>query len=156
MCIYDVLLPPARARVAAFVCHDEAGAQSITYSRTHRLVISGGKAGDLCVFNLSKMEKVRELADAHEGNIQAIQLVLNDQFLITGSTDGHLKAWSMPDLELLHTWTDAHEQHRFIRPDLLNPGSAVFTKGVMKVLPHQQKLYSCGADGRIVERNLGH
>eukprot|EP00012_Vannella_robusta_P011086 CAMPEP_0206195638 /NCGR_PEP_ID=MMETSP0166-20121206/7969_1 /ASSEMBLY_ACC=CAM_ASM_000260 /TAXON_ID=95228 /ORGANISM="Vannella robusta, Strain DIVA3 518/3/11/1/6" /LENGTH=488 /DNA_ID=CAMNT_0053612955 /DNA_START=243 /DNA_END=1706 /DNA_ORIENTATION=- len=104
VCIWDVLLAPNRSLVAAIVCHEDGGANSICYSREHQLLISGGKNGDICLVDMKTMKKRREVSKAHNANIQTMCLGQHEKLLFTGSTDGNIKCWSLPDLECLHTW----------------------------------------------------
>ncbi|GAB0086325.1 dmX-like protein 2 [Sergentomyia squamirostris] len=92
--LWDTLLPQKKALVASFTCHDQ-GASSVVYAPQHQLLISAGKKGDVCIFDV-RQRVLRHRFPAHESAIKCLAIDPHEEHFVTGSADGDLKA---PKLE---------------------------------------------------------
>lgn len=108
--IWDTLMPPTRANITckidgstidqssvlsvrlAFTCHESGGGagQCLVYSPTYQLLISGGKRGDIAIFDLRQRKRLAN-SQAHESHLKALCLDPLEKFYITGSTEGNIK-----------------------------------------------------------------
>lgn len=48
-------MPRKKSQVTAFTCHDQ-GASSLVYAPQHQLLISAGKKGDVCIFDVRQRQ----------------------------------------------------------------------------------------------------
>lgn len=53
--LWDTLLPPRKALVASFVCHD-TGSPALVYASQHNMLITCGKRGDVCLFDIRQRQ----------------------------------------------------------------------------------------------------
>lgn len=75
--------------VIAFTCHDQ-GASSLVYAPQHQLIISAGKKGDVCIFDV-RQRTLRHRFQAHENAIKCIAIDPHEEHFVTGSADGDIK-----------------------------------------------------------------
>ncbi len=150
--IWDTLIPPSQGRIAAFGGHSK-GATTIVYSEAHRLLVSGGKTGEVCIWDM-RMLKLQVSIPAHTLNVRALALDPTRSLLATGSSDGSLKVWSLPDMTEIVAFPDAHKQQTFTKNQSRYLTSPISTFGVMNVVFWKNKMVSSGADGRLVSRDI--
>jgi WD40 repeat protein len=74
----------------AFTCHEASGGQCLAYSQSYQLLISGGKQGDICIFDLRQRKRLAT-SQAHDSHLKALCLDPLEKFYITGSTKGNIK-----------------------------------------------------------------
>lgn len=156
LCLWDVLIPPYKACVADFACHEDGGAASIAYSSRHQLLLTGGKKGDICLFDVRQRRLLNNLK-AHDGNVKTLTVDPLEEVAVSGSSDGSVKVWDLPNFESRLKWSDVHERHTFVRPGagFNHTTSVVSTYGVMQVnFTSGRELYSCGSDGRVLRTPL--
>jgi len=151
VCLWDVLLPPNKALVTSFT-DQEAGASSVVYSPRHQVLISGGKKGDVYVFDI-RQNRLLESFKPHTLNIKSLSVDMMEQFAVSGSSDGNIKIWDLPTMAIHETWEDVHKKQTFVRPTGVFK-SPVSTYGVMSVGVVGDHIYSCGADRRLVKRKF--
>lgn len=75
--------------VPAFICHD-SGATVLTYAPKHQLLISGGRKGFICVFDLHQRQQ-RQIFQAHDSPVKAVAVDPTEEYFITGSAEGSMK-----------------------------------------------------------------
>ena len=75
----------------AFACHENGGT-SLLYASQHQLLISAGRKGDVCMWDL-RQRTLRHKFTAHESSVAVKCMALdpNEEFFITGSADGDIK-----------------------------------------------------------------
>lgn len=61
---------------AAFTCHDQ-GASSLVYAPQHQLLISAGKKGDVCIFD------VRQRVIRHRFQVNSICIFFQEDYCLT-------------------------------------------------------------------------
>ncbi|KAM9253351.1 dmX-like protein 1 isoform 2-T2 [Dugong dugon] len=144
ICLWDTLVAPANSLVHAFYCHD-SGATVLAYAPKHQLLISGGRKGFTCVFDLRHRHQ-RQLFQSHDSPVKAIAVDPTEEYFVTGSAEGNIKIWSLSTFSLLHTFISEHARQSIFR----NIGT-----GVMQIeTGPANHIFSCGADGTMKMRIL--
>ncbi|KAM4868092.1 LOW QUALITY PROTEIN: dmX-like protein 1 [Urocitellus parryii] len=144
ICLWDTLVAPANSLVHAFTCHD-SGATVLAYAPKHQLLISGGRKGFTCVFDLHQRQQ-RQLFQSHDSPVKAIAIDPTEEYFVTGSAEGNIKIWSLSTFSLLHTFINEHARQSIFR----NIGT-----GVMQIETGPgNHIFSCGADGTMKMRIL--
>lgn len=146
VCLWDTLLPQRNALVHAFTCH-EHGSPAIVYAPQHQLLISGGRKGEICLFDM-RQRLMRHTFQAHEAPIKSLALDHEERFFVTGSAEGDIKVWSLDVHQLLSSFVGEHSKNTFFR----NVGSSSGVTQVMVTPPNH--LLSCGVDGSMKIRKL--
>jgi WD40 repeat protein len=114
---------------AAFACHDQ-GASSLAFAPQHQLLISAGKKGDVCIFDVRQRTlrhrfqvrrwgkwlggEANEVLDsqAHDNAIKCLAMDPHEEFFVTGSADGDIKVRMTDQI----VWEDkSHLKNRLIR-----------------------------------------
>ena len=80
----------------AFVCHENGGT-SLLYAAQHQLLISAGRKGVVCLWDL-RQRTLRHKFTAHESSVAVKCMALdpNEEFFATGSADGDIKVYYFP------------------------------------------------------------
>ncbi|XP_074184675.1 dmX-like protein 1 isoform X4 [Rhinolophus sinicus] len=144
VCLWDTLVTPANSLVHAFICHD-SGATVLAYAPKHQLLISCGRKGFTCVFDLQQRQR-RQLFQSHDSPVKAISIDQTEEYFVTGSAEGNIKIWSFSTFSLLHTFINEHARQSIFR----NIGT-----GVMQIeTGPANHIFSCGADGTMKMRIL--
>ncbi|XP_066567407.1 dmX-like protein 1 isoform X2 [Amia ocellicauda] len=144
VCLWDTLVTPINSLVHAFTCHD-SGATVLSYAPKHQLLISGGRKGFICVFDLRQRQQ-RQSFQAHDSPVKAVAVDPTEEYFITGSAEGTIKIWSVSTHSLIHTFLNEHARQSIFR----NIGT-----GVMQIeAGPANHIFSCGADGTMKMRIL--
>lgn len=85
--------PPSRS---AFPCH-ENGATVLQYAPKQQLLITGGRKGFVCVFDIRQRQLLHTF-QAHDSAIKALALDAFEDFFVTGSAEGNMKVMRPPSL----------------------------------------------------------
>eukprot|EP01122_Echinamoeba_exundans_P017752 TRINITY_DN970_c0_g2_i1.p1 TRINITY_DN970_c0_g2~~TRINITY_DN970_c0_g2_i1.p1 ORF type:complete len:2340 (+),score=198.18 TRINITY_DN970_c0_g2_i1:69-7088(+) len=152
VCIWDTLLPPARGEVASFVCQPD-GATAMVYSPRWQLLICGGKQGNLSILDVRQRKIVQEL-DGHTRAIKDLSIDPSQNWMISGSNEGNVKIWDLSTLTVVDTWAEAHSRQTFVRNAAVLGAGPISTHGVMQVKFSRNHCYTCGSDGRLVQRRF--
>uniref|UniRef100_A0A3Q2ZV78 Dmx-like 2 n=1 Tax=Kryptolebias marmoratus TaxID=37003 RepID=A0A3Q2ZV78_KRYMA len=144
VCLWDTLISPSNTMVHAFPCH-ENGATVLQYAQKQQLLITGGRKGFVCVFDIRQRQLLHTF-QAHDSAIKALALDPYEDFFVTGSAEGNMKVWKLAGHGLMHSFSNEHAKQSIFR----NIGA-----GVMKVetLPGN-RIFTCGADGTLKMRVL--
>ncbi|KAM4809558.1 dmX-like protein 1 [Rhinophrynus dorsalis] len=144
ICLWDTLVTPANSLIHAFTCHD-SGATVIAYAPKQQMLISGGRKGFTCLFDL-RQRLQRHVFQSHDSAVKAIAVHTTEEYFITGSAEGNIKVWSLSTFTLLHTFINEHARQSIFR----NIGT-----GVMQIeTGPANHIFSCGADGTVKMRIL--
>ncbi|XP_063310187.1 dmX-like protein 1 isoform X1 [Pelobates fuscus] len=144
VCLWDTLVSPTNSSIHAFTCHD-SGATVISYAPKNQLLISGGRKGFTCLFDLRQKQQ-RHVFQSHDSAVKAIAVDTTEEYFITGSAEGNIKVWSLSTFSLLHTFINEHARQSIFR----NIGT-----GVMQIETGPANyIFSCGADGTVKMRIL--
>ncbi|XP_030381698.1 dmX-like protein 2 isoform X2 [Scaptodrosophila lebanonensis] len=142
--IWDTLMPHKKACVSAFTCHDQ-GSSCLVFAPQHQVLISCGKRGDVCVFDV-RQRTLRHRYQAHDSTIKCIALDPHEEFFVTGSIEGDIKIWDMNQFMLINTFPHEHAKNGFFK----HTGQGV---SQVTVDPFG-RLFSCGSDGCMKVRLL--
>uniref|UniRef100_A0A8C4RWD8 Dmx like 1 n=1 Tax=Erpetoichthys calabaricus TaxID=27687 RepID=A0A8C4RWD8_ERPCA len=144
ICVWDTLVTPASSLLHAFTCHD-SGATVLTYAPKNQLLISGGRKGFICIFDL-RLRQLQKTFQAHDSPVKAVAVDPTEEHFITGSAEGNMKVWSMSTCTLIHNFLNEHARQSIFR----NIGT-----GVMQIeAGPTSHIFSCGADGTLKMRIL--
>ncbi|KAJ3174760.1 regulator of (H+)-ATPase in vacuolar membrane [Geranomyces variabilis] len=161
VCMWDTLLPPARARVKAFNVA-EGGAYSLVYSARHQLLFSGSKKGDIYVFDVRQRTLV-DSYQAHEQLVKALAIDYASGNLVSGSMGGELKLWDLQTFEEQSTWSAAAtpvspssitrsggEESPTVAPaGSGTSGNGLSAYGIVQAEVVDDAIYTCAADGCV-------
>ena len=75
--------------MVGFPCHSD-GAVAVLYAPQHQVLISGGKKGDVSLFDV-RQRQPRHTFQAHDSAIRCMTLDPTEEFFITGSAEGDIK-----------------------------------------------------------------
>ncbi|XP_032686027.1 dmX-like protein 2 isoform X2 [Odontomachus brunneus] len=142
--LWDTLLPQNKSLVQGFMCHEQ-GASSLILAPQHQLLISGGKKGDITIFDVRQRQQ-RHRFQAHESAIKCLALDPHEEFFASGAGDGDIKIWALTVHSLLYSFPAEHPRSSFFK----NIGQGVTQLHVDSA----GRLFSCGADGSMKVRQL--
>ena len=142
--LWDTLLPQNKSLIQGFTCHEQ-GASSLILAPQHQLLISGGKKGDINIFDVRQRQQ-RHRFQAHESAIKCLALDPHEEFFVSGAGDGDIKIWGLTVHSLLYSFPGEHPRSSFFK----NIGQGVTQLHVDSA----GRLFSCGADGSMKVRQL--
>ncbi|KYM98277.1 DmX-like protein 2 [Cyphomyrmex costatus] len=152
--LWDTLLPQNKSLVQGFMCHDQ-GASALILAPQHQLLISGGKKGDINIFDVRQRQQ-RQRFQAHESAIKCLALDPHEEFFVSGAGDGDIKIWGLTVHSLLYSFPSEHPRSSFFK----NIGQVLYNiticcQGVTQLhVDSAGRLFSCGADGSMKVRQL--
>lgn len=107
------------------------------HARKPPVAEGGGSTSDRTVWSIPR---------AHAGGVHTIEAVPGTSMFVTGGKDGEVKLWDTGSSRLVHAWERAHDKRTFLNA---RGGGAVMQAAVTLVLPLQDGMLSCGADGIV-------
>lgn len=144
VCLWDTLISPGNSLIHGFTCHDH-GATVLHYAPKQQLLISGGRKGHICIFDIRQRQLIHTF-QAHDSAIKALALDPCEEYFTTGSAEGNIKVWRLTDHGLIHSFKNEHAKQSIFR----NLGA-----GVMQIdITQGNRIFSCGADGTLKTRVL--
>ncbi|KAM9223728.1 dmX-like protein 2 isoform 6-T6 [Leptosomus discolor] len=144
VCLWDTLVSSGNSLIHAFSCHDH-GATVLQYAPKHQLLISGGRKGYICIFDI-RQRQILYTFQAHESAVKALALDPSEDYFVTGSAEGNMKVWRLTAYNLIHSFKNEHAKQSIFR----NIGA-----GVTQIETVQgNRIFSCGADGTLKMRVL--
>uniref|UniRef100_A0A8B9CZE3 Dmx like 2 n=1 Tax=Anser brachyrhynchus TaxID=132585 RepID=A0A8B9CZE3_9AVES len=144
VCLWDMLVSSGNSLIHAFTCHDH-GATVLQYAPKHQLLISGGRKGYICIFDI-RQRQILYTFQAHESAVKALALDPSEDYFVTGSAEGNMKVWRLTGYNLIHSFKNEHAKQSIFR----NIGA-----GVTQIETVQgNRIFSCGADGTLKMRVL--
>ncbi|XP_062944783.1 dmX-like protein 2 isoform X7 [Cynocephalus volans] len=144
VCLWDTLISPANSLIHGFTCHDH-GATVLQYAPKQQLLISGGRKGYICIFDIRQRQLIHTF-QAHDSAIKALALDPCEEYFTTGSAEGNIKVWRLTGRGLIHSFKNEHAKQSIFR----NIGA-----GVMQIdITQGNRIFSCGADGTLKTRVL--
>ncbi|XP_069316030.1 dmX-like protein 2 isoform X7 [Eulemur rufifrons] len=144
VCLWDTLISPGNSLIHGFTCHDH-GATVLQYAPKQQLLISGGRKGYVCVFDIRQRQLIHTF-QAHDSAIKALALDPYEEYFTTGSAEGNIKVWRLTGHGLIHSFKSEHAKQSIFR----NIGA-----GVMQIdIIQGNRIFSCGADGTLKTRVL--
>ncbi|KAJ3017210.1 regulator of (H+)-ATPase in vacuolar membrane [Thoreauomyces humboldtii] len=148
VCLWDTLLPAAKSRVKGFNVA-EGGAYSLVYSPRHQLLFSGGKKGDIYVFD-TRQRTLVDSFQAHDHLVKSLAIDFDNGNLVSGSMGGDVKMWDLHTFKEQRTWS-ASGDHPVMSPATAAAAekAGLTSYGVMQAEVVNSALYTCGADGCV-------
>ncbi|XP_058851124.1 dmX-like protein 2 isoform X3 [Acipenser ruthenus] len=144
VCLWDTLVSPNNSLVHAFPCHD-SGATVLQYAPKQQLIISGGRKGFICIFDIRQRQLLHTF-QAHDSAVKALAMDSTEDYFITGSAEGNMKVWRLTGHGLIYSFTNEHAKQSIFR----NIGA-----GVVKIETGPgNRIFTCGADGTLKMRVL--
>uniref|UniRef100_A0A915Q0C7 RAVE complex protein Rav1 C-terminal domain-containing protein n=1 Tax=Setaria digitata TaxID=48799 RepID=A0A915Q0C7_9BILA len=149
--LWDTLMPQSKALIHSWTAHPE-GATSVVYLSSYQSVISGGRHGELCVWDV-RQRRLRAAVKCFENS--PVKCLVGDPFeqiIVAGSNDGDIKVWNSDLMPHLVSSLDGEHVARggF---SLRQVGSVV--QGVQQLyIDPGIRLFSCGADCSLKIRSL--
>ncbi|XP_023669731.2 dmX-like protein 2 isoform X1 [Paramormyrops kingsleyae] len=144
VCLWDTLISPSNSLIHAFPCH-ENGATVLQYASKQQLIISGGRKGFICIFDIRQRHLLHTF-QAHDSAIKALAMDATEDYFVTGSAEGNMKVWKLTGHGLLHSFSTEHAKQSIFR----NIGA-----GVMQIETSPgNRIFTCGADGTLKMRVL--
>ncbi|KAA0714569.1 DmX-like protein 2 [Triplophysa tibetana] len=144
VCLWDTLVSPSNTMIHAFQCH-ENGATVLQYAPKQQLIITGGRKGFVCIFDIRQRQLLHTF-QAHDSAIKALAMDSTEDFFVTGSAEGNMKVWKLAGHGLMHSFSAEHAKQSIFR----NIGA-----GVMQVETCPgNRIFTCGADGTLKMRVL--
>nr|KAF6386528.1 Dmx like 2 [Myotis myotis] len=144
VCLWDTLIPPGNSLIHGFTCH-EHGATVLQYAPKHQLLISGGRKGCVCLFDIRQRQLIHTF-QAHDSAIKALALDPCEEYFTTGSAEGNIKVWRLTGHGLIHSFKNEHAKQSIFR----NLGAGVMHIDIIQ----GNRFFSCGADGTLKTRVL--
>ena len=89
VCVWDTLMSPKKCMIYSFQCHD-SGASAIAYASMNQVLITGGKKGEVCLFDMRQRVQ-KDRFSAHDSAIKCIAIDPTEEFFATGSADGDVR-----------------------------------------------------------------
>merc|ERR1711953_294366 len=128
---------------ACFSSHD-AGASALVHANQHHLLISAGKKGQICIWDV-RQAKLLHTFKAHDHAIKCLCMNEDETMFCTGSADGDIKVWDLSFHRIVHTYQGEHARHGLFKN---------ISQGVAQLSLIDGTLSSCGADGSVKMRKL--
>ncbi|XP_004396618.1 PREDICTED: dmX-like protein 2 isoform X4 [Odobenus rosmarus divergens] len=144
VCLWDTLISPGNSLIHGFTCHDH-GATVLQYAPKQQLLISGGRKGCVCIFDIRQRQLIHTF-QAHDSAIKALALDPCEEYFTTGSAEGNIKVWRLTGHGLIHSFKNEHAKQSIFR----NLGAGVMQ---IDIIPGN-RIFSCGADGTLKTRVL--
>uniref|UniRef100_A0A8C0PIK9 RAVE complex protein Rav1 C-terminal domain-containing protein n=1 Tax=Canis lupus familiaris TaxID=9615 RepID=A0A8C0PIK9_CANLF len=144
VCLWDTLISPGNSLIHGFTCHDH-GATVLQYAPKQQLLISGGRKGYVCIFDIRQRQLIHTF-QAHDSAIKALALDPCEEYFTTGSAEGNIKVWRLTGHGLIHSFKNEHAKQSIFR----NLGAGVMQ---IDIIPGN-RIFSCGADGTLKTRVL--
>jgi len=152
ICLWDTLMPQAKALVHSFVGHSD-GATCLVYLANSQSLMSGGRHGDLCVWDIRQRQLRSTFKAFDAGSIKALCVNPNSDIIVAGSSEGDIKVFTSDiTSQLLHQLPGEHAARGGF--SLRQVGSSSM-QGVQQLhVDAQMRLFSCGADNSLKFRTL--
>uniref|UniRef100_A0A8C1JTE9 Dmx-like 2 n=1 Tax=Cyprinus carpio TaxID=7962 RepID=A0A8C1JTE9_CYPCA len=144
VCLWDTLVSPSNSMIHAFQCH-ENGATVLQYAPKQQLIITGGRKGFVCIFDIRQRQLLHTF-QAHDSAIKALAMDSAEDFFVTGSAEGNMKVWKLAGHGLMHSFSTEHAKQSIFR----NIGAGVMQ---IEACPGN-RIFTCGADGTLKMRVL--
>ena len=80
------------------MCHEAGGASVLAYSQLKQRMFSGGKRGEVCIFDIRQNALIQSLS-VHTSAITCMEVNDVEGYIVTGSTEGDIKVGGCRDGE---------------------------------------------------------
>ncbi|VDK43174.1 unnamed protein product [Anisakis simplex] len=154
LALWDTLMPQSKAMVHCWTAHSE-GASSLVYLPTQQTVVSGGRHGELCIWDIRQRQH-RATVKCFEGNaVKCICAEASQPYVVVGSSDGDIKVLSMESIQQPQVLLQLNGEHATRGGFSLRHVATGSIQGVQQLyLDSRIRLFSCGADCSLKCRPL--
>ncbi|KAI1317690.1 regulator of (H+)-ATPase in vacuolar membrane [Mortierella claussenii] len=143
LAIWDTLLPKGKALMQAYKVHDRGG-YSLAFSKRHQLLVSGGRNGEICIFDI-RQPKLLHTIQAHEMHVRSLSIDETGLMLCSGGGEGDMKVWNLETFEQLSSFCNLQARNRFQFQTF--DRIPVKAYGVAQIVPTEDYYYTCGPTG---------
>ncbi|KAG0049588.1 regulator of (H+)-ATPase in vacuolar membrane [Gryganskiella cystojenkinii] len=142
--IWDTLLPKHKAQTHSYKVHERGGGYSLAFSKRHQLLVSGGRNGEICIFDI-RQPKLLHTIQAHEMHVRSLYIDETGLKLCSGSGEGDMKVWNLETFAQLSTFENLQARNRF----QLQTFDRIPVKayGVAQIVATDDYYYTCGPTG---------
>ncbi|KAF9182064.1 regulator of (H+)-ATPase in vacuolar membrane [Haplosporangium sp. Z 11] len=146
LAIWDTLLPKEKAQTQSYKVHDRGGGYSLAFSKRHQLLVSGGRSGEICIFDI-RQPKLLHTIQAHDMHVRSLYIDEAGLTLCSGSAEGDMKAWNLDTFEQLSSFGNLQARNRF----QLQTFDRIPIKayGVAQIMATDDYYYTCGPTGFV-------
>ncbi|KAG0265351.1 regulator of (H+)-ATPase in vacuolar membrane [Mortierella polycephala] len=146
LAIWDTLLPKEKAQTQSYKVHDRGGGYSLAFSKRHQLLVSGGRSGEICIFDI-RQSKLLHTIQAHDMHVRSLYIDEAGLTLCSGSAEGDMKAWNLDTFEQLSSFGNLQARNRF----QLQTFDRIPVKayGVTQIMATDDYYYTCGPTGFV-------
>ncbi|KAG0365800.1 regulator of (H+)-ATPase in vacuolar membrane, partial [Gamsiella multidivaricata] len=141
--IWDTLLPKEKALTQSYKVHDRGG-YSLAFSKRHQLLVSGGRNGEICIFDI-RQPKLLHTIQAHEMHVRSLYIDEAGLTLCSGSGEGDMKVWNLETFEQLSSFGNMQARNRFQFQTF--DRIPVKAYGVSQIVATDDYYYTCGPTG---------
>ncbi|VVC99611.1 unnamed protein product, partial [Leptidea sinapis] len=121
------------------------GASCVSWAGGGGVLLSGGRRGDVLVWDL-RTRAPRHKLHAHHAPVKCLALSPHEDVYAIGAADGDIKVFSLSSHQLLHTFAGEHARSSFFKH---------IGQGVTQIhIDNAGRMFSCGADGTMKVRKL--
>ncbi|KAG0001476.1 regulator of (H+)-ATPase in vacuolar membrane [Entomortierella chlamydospora] len=143
LAIWDTLLPKEKAQTQSYKVHGRGG-YSLAFSKRHQLLVSGGRDGEICIFDI-RQPRLLHTIQAHEMHVRSLYIDEAGLTLCSGSGEGDMKVWNLETFEQLSSFGNLQARNRF----QLQTFDRIPIKayGVAQIVATDDYYYTCGPTG---------
>ncbi|KAG0202623.1 regulator of (H+)-ATPase in vacuolar membrane [Mortierella sp. GBA30] len=144
LAIWDTLMPKEKSQTKAYKVHDRGGGYSLAFSKRHQLLVSGGRNGEICIFDI-RQPKLLHTIQAHDMHVRSLYIDEAGLTLCSGSGEGDMKAWNLETFEQVSSFENLQARNRF----QLQTFDRIPVKayGVAQIMATDDYYYTCGPTG---------
>ncbi|KAF9963358.1 regulator of (H+)-ATPase in vacuolar membrane [Modicella reniformis] len=143
LAIWDTLLPKEKAQTQGYKVHDRGG-YSLAFSKRHQLLVSGGRNGEICIFDVRKSMLLHTI-QAHEMHVRSLYIDEAGMTFCSGSGEGDMKIWNLETFEQLSSFGNLQARNRFQYQTF--DRIPVKAYGVSQIVATDDYYYTCGPTG---------
>ena len=82
--------PSVPLSLPEYVCHEGGGASVLAYSQLKQRMFSGGRRGEVCIFDIRQNALIQSLP-VHTSAVTCMEVNDVDGYIVTGSAEGDIK-----------------------------------------------------------------
>ncbi|KAF9206869.1 regulator of (H+)-ATPase in vacuolar membrane [Haplosporangium sp. Z 27] len=143
LAIWDTLLPKEKAQTQSYKVHGRGG-YSLAFSKRHQLLVSGGRDGEICIFDI-RQPKLLHTIQAHDMHVRSLYIDEAGLTLCSGSAEGDMKVWNLETFEQLSSFGNLQARNRFQFQTF--DRIPVKAYGVAQIVATDDYYYTCGPTG---------
>ncbi|VDO12560.1 unnamed protein product [Brugia timori] len=149
--LWDTLMPQSKALIHSWTAHPE-GATSVIYLSSCQTIVSGGRHGELCVWDV-RQRRLRSTVKCFENSsVKCLACDPFQQIIVAGSNDGDIKVWNT---DLVPNLVASLDGEHVARGGFSLRQVASVVQGVQQLyVDPEVRLFSCGADCSLKIRSL--